>query len=129
MRGTLRDKRDKRAKHSKGKLNEGEKVKETAQNLSPSAHVKKKKKKKWRNLSSAFHLFSLLFVFQPPPLFSLSFESPANSASVCCMLPWLFLEPDALCYLPVRPTNSGCFVCACVCVRTTVCVGRSFLCI
>lgn len=30
------------------------------------------------------------------------------------MLPWLFLEPDALCYLPVRATNSAC-----------VCVGRS----
>lgn len=31
-----------------------------------------------------------------------------------CMLPWLFLEPDVLCYLPVRATNSAC-----------VCVGRS----
>lgn len=30
------------------------------------------------------------------------------------MLPWLFLEPDVLCYLPVRATNSAC-----------VCVGRS----
>lgn len=60
--------------------------------------------------------FSLLFVFQSPPLFCLSFESPANSVSVCCMLPWLFLEPDALCYLPVRPTNSGCSVCVCYCI-------------
>lgn len=34
------------------------------------------------------------------------------------MLPWLFLEPDALFYLPVRPTNSGC----CVSVRVCVCV-------
>lgn len=34
------------------------------------------------------------------------------------MLPWLFLEPDALFYLPVRPTNSGC------CVSPRVCVGR-----
>ncbi|XP_010780170.1 phosphatidylinositol-binding clathrin assembly protein-like [Notothenia coriiceps] len=32
------------------------------------------------------------------------------------MLPWLFLEPDALCYLPVRPTNSGC-CCVCVCLK------------
>ena len=55
--------------------------------------------------------FPSLFVLQPPPLFSLSFESPANSVRVCCMLPWLFLEPDALCYLPVRPTNSGCRLC------------------
>lgn len=72
--------------------------------------------KKWSDLSSALHLFSLLFVFQSPPLFCLSFESPADSVSVCCMLPWLFLEPDALCCLPVRPTNSGCSVCVCYCI-------------
>lgn len=35
------------------------------------------------------------------------------------MLPWLFLEPDALCYLPVRPTNSGC----CLCVLLDVWAG------
>lgn len=77
--------------------------------------------KKWRDLSSALHLFPRSLFFKPPPLFSLalSFESPANSVSVCCMLPWLFLEPDALCYLPVRPTNSGC--CVCVCERLCVC--------
>jgi len=66
--------------------------------------------------------FPSLFVFKPPPLFSLPFEFPANNVSVCCMLPWLFLEPDALCYLPVRPANSGC----CVCVYKTVC-GWGFL--
>lgn len=50
--------------------------------------------------------------------------SPANNVSVCCMLPWLFLEPDALRYLPERPTNSGC----CVCVSTTLGVcGWDFL--
>lgn len=56
------------------------------------------------------HPFPHSFVFQPPPLFALCPLS-ANSVRVCCMLPWLFLEPDALCYLPARPTNSGCCVC------------------
>lgn len=48
-------------------------------------------------------------------LCSLSPLSLLLTLSVCCMLPWLFLEPDALCYLPVRPTNSGCCVCESVC--------------
>lgn len=60
--------------------------------------------------------FFLALCFSPLPLFCLSFESPANSVSVCCMLPWLFLEPDALCYLPVRPTNSGCSECVRYCI-------------
>lgn len=58
-----------------------------------------------RRISSLLSTFSPpSFISLPPPLFSPSFESPANNVSVCCMLPWLFLEPAALRYLPVRLT-------------------------
>lgn len=72
--------------------------------------------KKWCN-SPPFSSCCLLLL-----LFFVSFEPPTNSVSVCCMLPRLFLEPDALCYLPLRPTNW--VLCVCVCVCLTVREGR-----
>lgn len=62
-----------------------------------------------------FSLFSSVFVFQPTPFLSLPFESPANNMSVCCMLPQLFLDPDALFSPALRPTNPGFFVYAKLC--------------
>lgn len=70
--------------------------------------------KKWCN-SPPFSSCCLLLL-----LFFVSFEPPTNSVSVCCMLPRLFLEPDALCYLPLRPTNWVLCVCVCLCVSYCV---------
>ena len=114
VRGTPRDKEDKETNHCEGG---GDESVDTEIIALCSCEVRSRSGATSPPLSTFFP-FALCSAASSFVL-SLSFESPANSVRVCCMLPWLFLEPDALCYLPVRPTNSGC----CLCVLLDVWAG------